>query len=99
MSVRGVLLGALGLALLQMVVSDPARADRLGTLGTVLSGAIARYLSPAIAAIPDLRSGATSPPAATTTTSSGTAPAPSDVQIANSTYPSRLPPRGSTVAS
>lgn len=72
MSIRGVLLGAIGLALLQMVVSNPDRADRLGTLGTVVSGAIARFLSPAIAAVPDLRSGATTPPPATTTAATTT---------------------------
>lgn len=95
MSVRGILIGSLGLAMLQLVVSNPDRANRLGALGSVLLAGVNRFLSPSIAAIPDRRSGATNPPAAT---SPGASPAPSDVQIANSTYQPRLPPRGTPVA-
>lgn len=91
MSIRGVLLGALGLAVLQLVVSNPQRADRIGALGGIASGAIARFLSPAIAAIPDRRPGATTPPPAS---SLGTPPSPSDVQAANSTRDPRLPTPG-----
>lgn len=93
MSIRGILIGSLGLAMLQLVVSNPDRADRLGALGGVLLSAIDGFLSPAVAAIPDRRSSATTPP-----TASGTPPAPSDVQAANSTYQPRLPPKGTAVA-
>jgi hypothetical protein len=90
-SIRGVLMGALGLAVLQLVISNPERADRVGALGGIASGLIARFLSPAIAAIPDRRSSATTPPPASTL---GTPPAPSDVAAANSTYNPRLPVPG-----
>jgi hypothetical protein len=67
MSVRGILLGSLGLALLQLIVSDPARAARVGALGGIASAAVARFLSPAVAAIPDRRTAATVPPPASGT--------------------------------
>ncbi len=68
MSVRGVLLGALALAALQMVVSNNARAERIGALATTLSGMLNAFLSPSIAAIPDRR--ATNPPATAPSSSS-----------------------------
>jgi hypothetical protein len=59
MSVRGVLLGALGLAALQMIVSNNARAERVGGLATTLAGTLNHFLSPSVPAIPDRRAGLT----------------------------------------
>jgi hypothetical protein len=77
MSVRGVLLGALALAALQMVVSNDARAQRLGSLATTVGGFITSFLSPSIPAIPDRR---------------GTAPATAPASSSTGGPPSGSPP-------
>jgi hypothetical protein len=73
-SVRGILLGALGLAALQMVVSSNARADRVGAIATTLAGAINHFLSPSVAAIPDRRGTTTASSPSSSATPGGTTP-------------------------
>ena len=59
--------GVLGLALLEVAVSSQAAAGRVGGLLDAVASIIARVLSPAVPAIPDLRKkGGTTPTSATT---------------------------------
>lgn len=55
MSWRGVFTGALALIALEAVVRSNQSADRFGQLFQITAGGIARLLSPAVPAIPDLR--------------------------------------------
>lgn len=55
----GIIGGVLGLALLEVVVSDQGTAGRVGGLFTTVSSVLSRWLDPSVALIPDL-SGSTS---------------------------------------
>jgi hypothetical protein len=53
--IRGLLLGVIGLAGLQVLVSNPRAYGSLGALGTILAGGVHAFLSPGVPAIPDKR--------------------------------------------
>lgn len=55
-SLRGIFAGALLLIALEAVVRTNKSADRFGQLLETIAGGTERVLSPAIPAIPDLRS-------------------------------------------
>lgn len=64
---RGLLAGALGLAFLELVVSNPAASGRLGSAATGIGDVVRRFLSPAVPLFS---------PAAPKSSSSSTTPAP-----------------------
>lgn len=68
--------GALGLVLLQVALSSPLTAPRLGQLGTVLSHAVARFVDPTVPLL------GSSTAATTSTTTTPAAPSPSAAQNA-----------------
>lgn len=55
MSVRGVFGGLLTLTVLQAVLSSTQSAERTAGIWSAISSGVARFMSPTVAAIPDLR--------------------------------------------
>lgn len=55
MSLRGAFSGLLALTFLQAVLSSTGSAHRTAGLLSVVNSGVARFLSPTVAAIPDLR--------------------------------------------
>lgn len=55
MSLRGMFSGLLALTMLQAVLSSQKAAERTGGLMSGLASGVARFMSPTVAAIPDLR--------------------------------------------
>lgn len=55
MSVRGVFSGVLALTLLQAVLSSTRSAERTAGIWSAITSGAARFMSPTVAAIPDLR--------------------------------------------
>ncbi|MBK3582401.1 hypothetical protein JHN49_01190 [Streptomyces sp. MBT57] len=55
MTVRGTFAGLLALTLLQAVLSSTKSAERTGGLMSAVASGVARFMSPTVAAIPDLR--------------------------------------------
>lgn len=55
MSLRGMFGGLLALTMLQAVLSSQKAAERTGGIMSGLASGVARFMSPTVAAIPDLR--------------------------------------------
>jgi hypothetical protein len=55
MTVRGLFTGLLSLTLLQAVLSSQESAERTAGIWSAVTSGVARFMSPTVAAIPDLR--------------------------------------------
>ena len=55
MSVRGIFSGLLALTVLQAVLSSDRSAERAGGVLDVIGSGVYRFMSPTVAALPDLR--------------------------------------------
>lgn len=55
MSLRGIFGGVLALALLQAVVSTTKSAERTAGIWSAMASGVAHFMSPTVAAIPDVR--------------------------------------------
>jgi hypothetical protein len=87
-----VLGGALTLVILELVISSPATAGRLGDLGSTISHVVARFVDPTVPMI-----GSTAPAASTSSASSGPTPA-APVGPTSSPTPPASTPAGPTYA-
>lgn len=54
-ALRGIVAGAIGLSLLELVVSNPAASTNTGAVFELAASAIRRLVDPSVPLIPDLR--------------------------------------------
>lgn len=60
-ALRGIIAGTVGLALLEVVVSNTQAAGRVGDAFTVISDVLAVWLDPYVPLVPNLTAGQTNP--------------------------------------